>query len=64
MYDFHYSHMKIKYPRANQLQLLFTDTDNLAYAVQTDDIYKDIVTLLKCYISEISKKILSTHYTS
>ena len=32
--------MQVKYPRANQLRLLFTDTDSLAYAVQTDDIYK------------------------
>ena len=33
MYDFH----------CNQLRLLFTVTDSLAYAVQTDDIYRDIV---------------------
>ena len=31
-----------KYPRADQLRLLFTDTDSLAYAVQTDDIYRDM----------------------
>ena len=42
MYDFHYNHMKVKYPCANQLRLLFTDTDSLAYAVQTDDIYEDM----------------------
>ena len=42
MYDFHYNHMCVKYPRADQLRLLFTDTDSLAYAVQTDDIYKDM----------------------
>ena len=42
MYDFHYNHMNVKYPRANQLRLLFTDTDSLDYAVQTDDIYKDM----------------------
>ena len=36
--------MKVKYPHANQLRLLFTDTDSLAYAVQTDDIYKDMAT--------------------
>ena len=28
--------MRIKYPRAGQLRLLFTDRDNLAYAVETD----------------------------
>ena len=41
-YDFHYNSMYVKYPRANQLRLLFTDTDSLAYAVQTDDIYRDM----------------------
>ena len=44
MYDFHYNHTKVKYFHANQLRLLFTDTDSLAYAVQTDDIYKDMAT--------------------
>ena len=43
MYDFHYNHMCLKYPCANQLRLLFTDTDSLAYAVQTDGIYRDMV---------------------
>ena len=42
MYDFHYKHMKAKYPHTNQLKLLFTDTDSLAYAVQTTDIYEDM----------------------
>ena len=36
--------MKVKYPLANQLRLLFTETDSLAYVVQTDDIYKDMAT--------------------
>ena len=43
MYDFHYNHMIMKYPHANQLKLLFTDTDSLAYAVQTNNIYEDMV---------------------
>ena len=43
MYDFHYNDMCVKYPRASQLRLLFTDTDSFAYAVQTDDIYRDMV---------------------
>ena len=29
MYDFHYNHMCVKYPCANQLRLLFTHTDSL-----------------------------------
>ena len=35
--------MCVKYPRANQVRLLFTDTDSLAYVVQTGDIYRDMV---------------------
>ena len=42
MYDFHYHHMKVKYTHAEQLRLLFTDTDSLAYAVQTENIYEDM----------------------
>ena len=42
MYDFHYNHMKTKYPRANEPKLLFTDTDSLAYTKQTDSIYEDM----------------------
>ena len=34
--------MKIKYPHADQLRLLFTDTDSIAYAVQTENIYEDM----------------------
>ena len=44
MYDFHYNHMKAKYPRASELKLLFTDTDSLAYSIQTDSIYEDMAT--------------------
>ena len=42
MYNFHYNHMCVKYPRPDQLRLLFTDTDSLAYAVQTEYIYRDM----------------------
>ena len=44
MYDFHYNHTMVKYPRANQLRLLLTDTDSHVYAVQADTIYKDMAT--------------------
>ena len=42
VYDFHYNHMCVKYPRATQLRVLFKDTDSFAYAVQTYDIYRDM----------------------
>ena len=35
--------MCVTYPRADQLVLLFMDADSLAYAVQTDNIYRDMV---------------------
>ena len=41
MYDFHYNPMKVNYPDAGQLRLLFTDTDSLAYDVETENIYED-----------------------
>ena len=34
--------MCVKYPRHGQLRLLFTDTDSLAYAVQREDIFRDM----------------------
>ena len=46
MYDFHYNHMKVKYTRADRLRLLFTDTDSLAYAVQTENIYEDMASVI------------------
>jgi len=40
MYDFHYEYIKPKY--GDKARLLFTDTDSLMYAIQTDDFYDDI----------------------
>ena len=42
MYNFHYNHMKVKYP-GDRLELLFTDTDSLAYVIETKNIYEDMV---------------------
>ena len=40
MYDFHYNYIKPKYEK--RAKLLFTDTDSLAYEIETEDFYKDI----------------------
>ncbi|VDI81881.1 Hypothetical predicted protein [Mytilus galloprovincialis] len=40
MYDFHYRFVRKTY--GDRARLLFTDTDSLAYEIQTDDFYKDI----------------------
>ncbi|VDI48620.1 Hypothetical predicted protein [Mytilus galloprovincialis] len=40
MYDFHYGFVRKMY--GDKARLLFTDTDSLAYEIQTDDFYKDI----------------------
>ena len=38
--SFHYNYIKTKY--GDKAQLLFTDTDSLAYEIKTKDFYKDI----------------------
>ena len=40
MYEFHYEEMKMRY--GDRARLLFTDTDSLAYAIETEDWYNDM----------------------
>ena len=40
MYIFHYDYIKKKY--REKAKLLFTDTESLAYEIETEDFYKDI----------------------
>ena len=40
MYEFHYKYVKPTY--GAKAKLLFTDTDSLAYEIETDDIYDDM----------------------
>ena len=37
MYEFHYKYIKSEY----DVNLLFTDTDNLVYEIETEDVYED-----------------------
>ena len=40
MYDFHYNVIKRQY--GNKAKLLFTDTDSLAYDIETPNVYADM----------------------
>ena len=40
MYQFHYDYIERKYP-GDRSKLLFTDTDNLCYLLETPDVYSD-----------------------
>ena len=53
MYDFHYNYIKPK--NGDRTKLLFTDTDSLMYAIQTDDFYKDIA-------SDVLEKFDTSNY--
>ena len=39
MYEFHYNYIKVEY--GSSTKLLFTDTGNIMYKIESDDIYKN-----------------------
>ena len=45
MYDFHYNFVRKMY--GSKAKLLFTDTDSLAYEIETEDFYKDMIPYAK-----------------
>ena len=53
MYDFHYNYIKPKY--GDNAKLLFTDTDSLAYEIETEDFYRDIS-------SDVKEKFDTSNY--
>ena len=53
MYDFHYNYIKPKY--GENVKLLFTDTDSLAYEIETEDFYRDIS-------SDVKEKFDTSNY--
>ena len=53
MYDFHYNYIRPKY--GDRAKLLFTDTDSLAYEIETEDFYRDIS-------SDVSAKFDTSNY--
>jgi len=58
MYDFHYNYIQGRYG-CDRARLLFTDTDNLCYKIQTDDVYEDMARNLQHYDTSAYPK---THF--
>ena len=46
MYEFHYNYIKKKYDDSAMLLYMYTDTDFLAYKINTDDFYISILLMM------------------
>ena len=60
MYDFHYNYIKEKY--GDGAKLLFTDTGSFTYEIETEDVYKDLMTFEMTKTHSIIATIQKTHY--
>ena len=56
MCDFHYNYIKTKY--GDKENLLFTDTDSLAYKIMTKDFYKDINPTLRNGLTLVTTRLI------
>ena len=53
MYNFHYNYVVKKY--GQRRKLIFTDTDSLAYEINTENVYQDIS-------SDVEEKFYTSNY--
>ena len=55
MYDFHYNYFKTKY--WYDIKLLLTNKDPLIYEIKTEDVYKDISSVIE-KLTPVTKKLI------
>ena len=55
MYDFHYNFIKKNF----NAELLFTDTESLAYEIKSENVYEELLSIKVCLILVSIQKIQS-----